>query len=94
MACKEHDGDQLYGLRKLLWKCSGGGGDNFYALTVSPKVRVSFPLGSILSDNPAGRGNTCHEISLGCKSGCIGGAKNSNKLYLFYMRLILFPVKF
>jgi hypothetical protein len=25
---------------------------------------------------------------------CIGGAKNSNELYLFYMRLILFPVKF
>jgi hypothetical protein len=24
----------------------------------------------------------------------IGGAKNSNELYLFYMRLILFPVKF
>jgi hypothetical protein len=44
-------------LQKLSWKCPPGG-NGILALTVNPRVRVLFPLGSIPSqDNQAGRGN-------------------------------------
>jgi hypothetical protein len=43
-----------------------------------------------------GKGEMTHNMGQGeyQANHLIGGAKNSNKLYLFYMRLILFPVKF
>jgi hypothetical protein len=69
------------------------------------EITISAPDGTILPIDitsmicPSGRDicqtitvNTSGNVNLQLKD--IGGAKNSNELYLFYMRLILFPVKF